>query len=859
MATLALSLVGNAILPGVGGYLGAAVGAFIDQTVLFPPPDTKGPRLDSLALSSASEGTPISFCLGNECRVPGEYIWASPLIEKKKKEGKGGPGGSSYTYSADVAVAICEGPINNILKIWANSNLIYDAFPDIDVVNNTLTMTKRTVRSYNGGFEESYYTEVIYGVITSPAGGPDLTLFKTGKDVVISGWSTAGNNGTFRVRIIHKDPTTGVTTLWVKNASAANDAGGETVTMHQDLPSFSTKDFAGITFYLGSDTQLPNSIIEAYEGTGNVPGYRNIAYFVIDNLQLRRWGNNLPQIQALVEESSGTRTIGEAITKICNRSKLSADLFDTSQVVGDIRGYFVRGPQPLDQQLRPLLLAYDILTQEDNGVLKFFNRANAEVVELLEDELVAHEDGENPPRPYEITTRRAQEIPATVVVNYSDSDSDYQAGSQTDVRNRFVTGSTFSVDLQNLVLSAAQAKVIARRILWTSVANAKQQRLQLGFSRIDILENDIVTFTIDSKTHRILLNQVDQGQNGVNLLEGVTEEASTLAFDNVVADVPADYENDVYVPPEIFYQILDVAPLRDEELDYPGYYVAVTAVTPNATFQGASLYVSTDGGSSYTNVLDIANETTMGVCTTTLGNASYGYVDNINTVTVEIFQGDLESVSQLDCFAGANWALIGTEIVGFMTATLTATRTYVLSGLLRGMRSTENHIATHAANESFVLLSSASMDFRTISQSRINSTQSFKCIPAEGLLGDVDALSLAISANNLRPFSPHYVRATRNGSNDVTVTWVRRTRAPVRLLGGTGIPLAEEIEKYQIDILNVPESAVLATVTVTGATTTTILDSTITTLGLISGAAVHLKLYQISAIVGRSKAKLAVV
>ena len=50
MATIALQAAGNALLPGVGGVVGAAIGGYIDNTFLFPPPDTKGPRLDDLKL-----------------------------------------------------------------------------------------------------------------------------------------------------------------------------------------------------------------------------------------------------------------------------------------------------------------------------------------------------------------------------------------------------------------------------------------------------------------------------------------------------------------------------------------------------------------------------------------------------------------------------------------------------------------------------------------------------------------------------------------------------------------------------------------------------------------------------------------
>ena len=47
--------------------------------------------------------------------------------------------------------------------------------------------------------------------------------------------------------------------------------------------------------YRGTDTQLPDPLIESIEGTGNVPAYRGTAYVVMEDLQLGRFGNRVPQ------------------------------------------------------------------------------------------------------------------------------------------------------------------------------------------------------------------------------------------------------------------------------------------------------------------------------------------------------------------------------------------------------------------------------------------------------------------------------------------------------------------------------------------------------------------------------------
>ena len=47
--------------------------------------------------------------------------------------------------------------------------------------------------------------------------------------------------------------------------------------------------------YRGTADQMPDPLIEAVEGAGEVPAYRGTAYVVIENLRLQRFGNRVPQ------------------------------------------------------------------------------------------------------------------------------------------------------------------------------------------------------------------------------------------------------------------------------------------------------------------------------------------------------------------------------------------------------------------------------------------------------------------------------------------------------------------------------------------------------------------------------------
>lgn len=136
MATLVLSSVGNIFLPGIGGFLGAAVGAAIDATLiaplLTPENEVKGPRLRNFDVQSNDEGAPIARMFGPSTRIAGQLIWFEGPVEvrnKSREGGKFGGGGTvvtEYSYYAHVAVALGEGFVANIQRIYANRKLFFD-------------------------------------------------------------------------------------------------------------------------------------------------------------------------------------------------------------------------------------------------------------------------------------------------------------------------------------------------------------------------------------------------------------------------------------------------------------------------------------------------------------------------------------------------------------------------------------------------------------------------------------------------------------------------------------------------------------------------------------------------------------
>ncbi|WP_022704708.1 baseplate multidomain protein megatron [Pseudorhodobacter ferrugineus] len=136
MATILLSAVGAAAGAGFGGTVlglsgavigravGATLGRVIDQRLMGSGSEAvETGRIERFRLTGASEGAAIPQIYGR-MRTAGHIIWATQFEETSSTSG-GGKGApkpkvTSYSYTVSFAVALCEGEISNIGRMWAD-------------------------------------------------------------------------------------------------------------------------------------------------------------------------------------------------------------------------------------------------------------------------------------------------------------------------------------------------------------------------------------------------------------------------------------------------------------------------------------------------------------------------------------------------------------------------------------------------------------------------------------------------------------------------------------------------------------------------------------------------------------------
>ena len=563
-------------------------------------------------------------------------------------------------------------------------------------------------------------------------------------------------------------------------------------------------------------------------------------YLVKDGRWKIPFGASLSQDPAL---------LSTVVTDLCAEAGLTGADINVSQLTDTVPGYIRAQPTEASSAIEPLMACYLFDGVESDYVLKFPKRGGASVKTLTEEVLAAHAYGESRPDP--ITLSRAQEVelPNAVSVRYTAQQYDYQQGTQIKKRRIGRSQHAVALDLP-IVLTNTSARRLAQILMDNAWTERTRYSFALAVDSIALDPADVVTVNLDDgSAHVIRLTKADFGTPGLLRLEGVAEDAANYTSDD---EAQAD---SITVQPLIpiantRLDLLDTPIFRDQDND-AGFYYAMCGYASG--WEGAVLYKSMDGGGTY-GVLDaMATAAAIGNATTLLATGPTTIWDNGNTVTVRLTQGTLSSDTEANVLAGSNAALLGLhgrwEVIQWQTATLNGDGTYTLSKLLRGRKGTDHSTANHAIADKFVRLTTSTIDRAVAATSEIGLERHYKAVSAGAGLQETTAQSFTNAGVGLECYSPVNIRGTRVASGDLTITWIRRTRADGSWRDLVDVELFEASELYDLEIWDsVTLKRTFSDLTTPSQGYTS--ANQITDFGS-NQAAVSVKVYQKSAIVGR--------
>jgi hypothetical protein len=533
--------------------------------------------------------------------------------------------------------------------------------------------------------------------------------------------------------------------------------------------------------------------------------------------------------------SPGAVTVSEVVTDICERAGLESSYIDVTDLTDEIDGYIISRNMSARSAIEPLQKAYFFDGAEFGNKINFVKRGSSSIKTITQDDLGATDYGSDK---YALKQTRMQnsELPSDVSIGYISSVRDYEVATQRAQRINYSVPNSVGQELA-IVMSDDNGLQIADITLYNAYTEREKFEFALTNAHVDLNPTDVVTVTYEGDSRVVRLVKLSHGD--VIECEAISEDSQGYTSTATAAtDSWSGQTIGLAGPTRVEY--MDIPILRNADNDAGMYY---SACGYYAGWTGAQIFKSLDGGVTYNAVDAIFAVGTVGSATTALADAVSTLWDRDNTVTVSLINGTLSSATEDNVIRGSNYLLLGSEIIQFANATLNADGTYTLDTLLRGRRGTEWATDSHAIGDRVVLLTESLLGrFEAI----ISTERAYKAVTLGQYVEGATAKNVTNTGVSLKPFSPAYIEGSRDGSNNLTITWMRRSR----YIGSPlwNLPLYEDSESYEVDVMS--GATVLRTISASSETASYSAAEQ-TSDGLTPGDPVTINVYQLSATAGR--------
>lgn len=488
------------------------------------------------------------------------------------------------------------------------------------------------------------------------------------------------------------------------------------------------------------------------------------------------------------------RSLASVVAEICHDAGL--ERFDVSGLRGIVRGFGTDDVAEPRKSLQALMLRYGFDVIERDGVLKFVMRGASAKTALEEDLVAVTAD-----LPSGLERRRLSEAETIgrVRINAVQAVGDYDTISE-EAQFGDDDSQTVSQSELNLAMLRGEARQVAERWLAESRLAQDVVRFALPLSRLPLQVGQVLE--IPDENGAMQSYRIDR----IEITEALLCEAIRVSSD---VYAPRDLEleegslTDFSAPVPVHPLFIDLPLITGDELPHAPHVVAVAEPWP-----GASAVYSALTGTNFGLNVELTQRPTVGRLETALRPAGSGVWDRGEAVRIRMISGTLESKDEAAVLAGGNVALVGDgtpdnwEVIQFAKAELVAEGVYDLSDRLRGQAGSDSlGLGEWPAGSWFVLLDGAQTQL-DLPLSAIGQTRHYRVGPASRPVSDpvYSEFELAFKGNGLRPFAPVHLRAETQGSGDIIITWIRRSR-----IGGDSwvvpeVPLGEESEVYRLQI-----------------------------------------------------------
>ena len=550
------------------------------------------------------------------------------------------------------------------------------------------------------------------------------------------------------------------------------------------------KTETGFAFYRGGEDQPVDGLMASAEAGGGTPAYRGLALAVFEDMDLTDYGNRIPSLTFELIADDGAVSFADLVADISGER--------IAMEPGDAVTGFAVGGEDRKAALRLLSESIALSFSSDPRSMDRIGAALRSVAEpgaglTLEGDFLrtAGQQDIAPP------TRRTAAIsaaPRQMSIRYYDPARDYQSGIQSAFRpggGRITIMRDFPA-----TMVAGQAGKIAADRLWSEYEERSTLQLALPLHSRLPRPGVLAEFAGVAGLWRVRECEIGRGFVQLSLMRA--------RQDRDLAGIEPDQGRIVANPDQraglTRLVLVDLPFAIDAPTTVSDSARLYAAAAGDAGWRNAQLFASGADGEAGSFIGQIPAPSVIGRSLGALAAANPALIDEISHVDVDLHHSAMTlghaDVSQL--LAGNNIALLGKELVQFAKAVPLAPGRFRLSRLMRGLGGTENEITGHGPNEDFVLLDGASM-------LEIAPAYYAPFAPIAVLaLGRDDPVPVSAAIDSpgraLMPWSPVHPAWQFLDGGALEIRWTRRSRAGTIWSDHVEVPLAEESEKYRVEL-----------------------------------------------------------
>lgn len=848
------------VLPIIGGVVGAffgypqlgfVVGGLIASATA---PAAQGPQLGDLPVQSFDEGTPRAIIYGTS-QTTGYVIAAGPAIKTTEVTDAGGKGGGSVEGEVayrNYAIAMCEGPIAAVLRVWADDKLVYDVRPGSLMLAESAEWIKNKV-FYMG--TEDQLPDVFLQLNVS---GIDTPAYRGTAYMVVGLEDLTDRRGT--IPMYRFEVTNSVTSEPLPPISGSSEgdmnARGSPWPPNYELPvsSTRTKNVTRVQVELenalgipGWQSEMETTCTITVGSSVYTKSFVGTSSFYV---QVNGGGRPISVIAKAKNISGANVTTGFNLYVRWNFADTDASVSpypggDEIFVEPDASNYGVAyrsgslvslpwGPGFLESAGGPVALSeivtdiceragleedaidVDDLNDQVDGLTLAGDYTAASAIDTLRpcyffDKCEPGEKLYFPKRgkPVALTldiddlveipdmSRREQatEVPRKLHLHYANATAGYAPIKSTYMRSSTDVQSTLESTVQVPVnLNTDQAAQMVEKMFKVTVADAQGEiKISVPDSFIRLVPSDCIGLNLRDQVRRLRIDEIEMADGVMHLTCRADRQS---AYTSVLTGIPVDPPvlPPSTLPGDTVWAVMDL-PARIDSEDDLNYLVAGTGASEGWT--GWAYQRSTDGGANYSTVTRLNRAAVMGFLVDPVASASQHYTDTTSVVRVQLIrQGQvLEDLTEFQFLTeGGAFALqtaSGWEILQYLDAEDEGDGVFALRTLHRGLLNTTP--ASHSQNDLFVSLERAS--HIPAQASWIGMTLSHRGVSIGRSPETATEVIEEFEGNSQREWPVAQVQATE-AAGIVSVSWIPRHR-----FGSDLVPVASiNFQGYRVTV-----------------------------------------------------------